>query len=261
MPRRKGSLAALWALATLGIASPAVADPKPADPAVRTADSRQTEFFEKEIRPILVERCQSCHGDKMHKGGLRLTSRDAALRGADGGPVIVPGKPSESRLVRAIEYAGELKMPPTGKLPDRDIVRLQRWVADGAVWPQAAKAGASAEGEVTPRQRDWWAFRPVRPVAPPAVRNGAWPRTEIDRFVLAELENRGLAPAAPADRRVLLRRATFDLTGLPPTPEDFDAFAADASDDAFARVVDRLLNSPAYGQRWARHWLDVARYT
>lgn len=221
------------------------------------------EFFEKQIRPILVEHCQKCHGDKKHKGGLRLTDRDLALMGGDTGAAILPGKPDESLLIKAIDYTGELKMPPDGKLSEGDIEKLKRWVMLGAPWPAAnTPPGESkpAGFQVTPVQQKWWAYQPVRDQAPPAVKDPGWPRNEVDQFILADLETRTLRPSEPADRRTWLRRVTFDLTGLPPTPEDVEVFLADASADACTRVVDRLLASPAYGQRWARHWLDVVRY-
>jgi hypothetical protein len=217
------------------------------------------EFFEKEVRPLLVEKCQKCHGGEKTRGGLLLLGREQMLEGGKRGPAIVPGEPERSLLVRAVEYQGEVKMPPKGKLSDGDIARLKRWIALGAPWP-AGPGTTASKFTVTEEQRRWWAFQPVREVSPPAVKNSAWPRSQIDRFILAELEAHGLTPAAPADKRTLLRRATFDLTGLPPTPEEVDAFLADESPDAFANVVDRLLASPAYGERWCRHWLDVVRY-
>src|SRR5947209_6244967 len=221
------------------------------------------DFFEREIRPLLIEKCQSCHGDKKVRGGLKLTAREAVLKGGDSGPALLPGKPDGSLLVRAIQYSGDLRMPPTGKLPAPDIAKLRRWIQQGAPWPESVKV-AQAPGaafQVTDEQRRWWAYQPVREVPPPDVKDKSWARTEIDRFILAELEKHGLPPAPPASRRTLIRRATFDLTGLPPTPEEVEAFVNDPAPDAFAKVVDRLLASPAYGQKWARHWLDVVRYT
>jgi hypothetical protein len=220
------------------------------------------EFFEKEIRPLLVEKCHKCHGKDKVRGGLRLIGREQLLKGGDSGPAVVPGKPEQSLLIQAISYRGELKMPPKGKLPDKDIARLKRWVSLGAPWPESPQTTANPTGafKITPEQRRWWAFQPVRPVPPPAVRNQTWPHSEIDRFILAELEAHGMTPAEPADRRKLLRRVSFDLVGLPPTPDQVEAFVHDDSPDAFARVVDRLLANSAYGQRWGRHWLDVVRY-
>ncbi len=174
----------------------------------------------------------------------------------------MPGKAGESLIVEAVEHRGELKMPPKGKLSEGEIDRLRRWIDLGLPWPES-HGGSPGPGEV-PRtlkaSQAWWSFQPVRAETPPTVKDTAWPRSEIDRFILAGLEAKGMTPARPADRRTLLRRATFDLTGLPPTPEEVDAFLADDSPDAFARVVDRLLASPAYGERWGRHWLDVVRY-
>jgi hypothetical protein len=222
------------------------------------------EFFEKEIRPLLVERCYKCHGTGKVRGGLRLLSRDLVLAGGDRGPAAVPGKPEESLLIAAVRRHGELKMPPTDVLPQGQVDRLTRWVALGLPWTTAvAQRPPTSGGEPAAHSgsKTWWAFQPVRNVARPEVRDTAWPRSEIDRFILSELEAHGLAPARAADRRTLLRRATFDLTGLPPSPQEIDAFLADRAPDAFAHVVDRLLASPAYGERWARHWLDVVRYT
>ena len=219
------------------------------------------EGFEKNIRPLLVEQCLKCHGPTKQSGGLRLDSRNALLKGGDSGPAAVSGKPEESLLVKAVAYSGELKMPPKGKLADGDAVALSDWIRRGLPWPDSKVApGGKAKALVTDEHRRWWAYQPVRPVAPPAVKNTAWPRSGIDRFILAGLEAKSFPPAPPADKRTLLRRATFDLTGLPPTPEEIVAFLKDDSPQAFARVVDRLLASPAYGERWGRHWLDVVRY-
>ncbi len=249
----RSALLALCALARLADAADTQADP--------AADA----FFESKVRPILVARCLECHGDSgKAKGGLRLTSKASILQGGDSGPSAVAGKPDESPLVAAIRYADEPRMPPKGKLPDGEVAALERWVALGLPWPEAAvtpaaTAPASAY-RITDEQRRFWSFRPVRGVEPPPVRDAAWPANPVDRFILAGLEAAGLEPSPPADRATLIRRATFDLTGLPPTPDEVAAFLADGAPDAFARVVDRLLDSPAYGQRWARHWLDVARY-
>jgi len=229
---------------------------------LRADEPATTEFFEKEVRPLLVERCQPCHNAEKSKNGLKLTDREAILKGGDGGQAVVPGKPEESLLIRAVRYLDEPKMPPKKKLSDADIAKLQRWVALGAPWPAVDKKEmrTPAGGSVTEAQRRWWAFQPVRDEPPPAVENDSQPRNEIDCFLLAELEQRGMQPAPPADRRKWIRRATFDLTGLPPTPEEVEAFLDDDSPRAFGQVVDRLLASPTYGQRWGRHWLDVVRY-
>ena len=224
--------------------------------------SKAVEFFEKEIRPLLVDKCQSCHGEKKKEGGLLLTGRDSVLKGGETGAAVVPGKPEASLLIRAVGYLDEPKMPPKGKLPDADVAKLKRWVKLGAPWPKTRAPAGSQAGvfEVTEAQRRWWAFQTVRDPTPPNVKNVSWPRNTVDQFVLAKLEARGMQPARPADRRTWLRRATFDLTGLPPTPGEVESFLADKSGAAYAKVVDQLLAAPAYGQRWARHWLDVVRY-
>jgi cytochrome c553 len=221
------------------------------------------EFFEKDIRPVLVEICQSCHGAEKSKGGLKLVDRAAILRGGDSGAAIVPGKPDESLVIRAVRYLDEPKMPPKKKLTDTQVAKLERWVAMGAPWPaehKAQRAVTAGALRLTDAQRRWWAFQPVRDEPPPFARDGSGRGNAVDCFISAELDKHGILAASPADRRTLIRRATFDLTGLPPTPEEVQAFLDDNSAGAFGHVVDRLLASPAYGQRWARHWLDVVRY-
>jgi mono/diheme cytochrome c family protein len=238
---------------TCGVARTAEPPPDPA----------QVEFFEKQVRPLLAERCQQCHGPDKQKGGLRLDSRAALLEGGDSGPAVVPGQPDQSRLVQAVRYADELRMPPKGKLPGDQVAVLAAWVKMGAPWPEATEVRTAAPASgltVTAKDREFWSFRPVREPPPPQVRDASLPRSPIDRFVLAKLEEQGLSPVAAADKRTLIRRATFDLIGLPPTPAEVDAFLADPSPGAFAKVVDRLLASQHYGERWARHWLDVARF-
>jgi cytochrome c553 len=244
----------LLLLLSLVLAAPAHAQaPSPA----------AVEFFEKEVRPLLVERCLKCHGDQKPKGGLQLISQAAVLKGGDTGPAAVVGKPDDSLLIQAVRQSGDLKMPPKDKLKDREIETLARWVKIGLPWPEGAvlKPPSDRKFVITDEQRRFWAWQPVHVVPPAPVRDAAWARSDLDRYVLAGLEAKGLRPAKPADRRTLIRRATFDLTGLPPTPEEIDAFLNDDSPEAFARVVDRLLASPAHGQRWGRHWLDVVRYT
>jgi hypothetical protein len=215
------------------------------------------DFFEMKVRPVLAKHCLSCHaGTKM--GGLEMTSRESLLRGGNSGPAVQPGKPEESLLIQAVRQThARIKMPPTGRLPESEIEDLVAWIREGAEWPhrEAPPPAISAE------QRKWWSLQPVRKPAPPEVRKSAWATSPIDRFILAQLEAKNLRPAPPADRRTLLRRATYDLTGLPPTPEEVEAFAADRAPDAFARVIDRLLASPRYGERWGRYWLDIARYS
>jgi hypothetical protein len=223
------------------------------------------QFFEAKIRPVLVAHCGKCHSSSAEKlrGGLRLDTREGLRLGGDSGPVIVPGRPEESLLLGAIRYRDEdLQMPPKGKLPDAVIADFEVWIKMGAPDPRTASASATAGRPSADfaKGREFWSFRPPKKSAPPSVKRMDWPRGEIDRFLLAALEARGLAPVSSAPGPKLLRRATFDLIGLPPAPEELDAFLADDSPDAFAKVVDRLLASPRFGERWGRHWLDVARY-
>lgn len=227
-------------------------------------DAASVAFFEKQVRPLLVEHCHSCHSAKANKtqGGLALDSREAILKGGDTGPAVVPGKPEKSLLVSAVHAnKGELQMPPKGKLRPPQIAALETWVRDGAVYPAGAKtAAATALDPTSPEARQFWSFQPLRKLPAPVVQNAKWPQRPIDSFLLAAMEQRKLTPSAGADRRTLIRRASFDLTGLPPTPEEVDAFVRDTKPDAYARLVDRLLTSPHYGERWARYWLDLARY-
>ena len=218
-------------------------------------------FFENQVRPVLVKHCLNCHGPKKQSGGLRLDSRDAALRGGDRGPALVSSQPDKSLLIQAVSHQGDLRMPPKTKLNDAEIGMLKKWILAGALWPKdAGGATAIRTGVITPAERKFWSLQPVKAVAPPKVQDTAWPKNDIDRFILQRLEEKQLKPAPDADSRTLIRRVTFDLIGLPPTPEEVDAFLADKSPDAFAKVVDRLLASKHYGERWGRHWLDVVRY-
>ena len=224
-------------------------------------------FFEAKVRPILVERCQTCHGPEPAKGGLRLDTRAGMLAGGDSGPVVVAGQPAASLLVEAIGHAGDIQMPPKSKLPAAEIATLTRWVETGAFWPvdRAEPAGLAASS-VQPfnlaDRAQHWSWQPITSGPPPEVRDSSWPANAVDRFILAKLEAAGLAPARDADRGTLIRRASFDLIGLPPRPDQVAAFLADPApiDQAFARVVDRLLASPHYGERWARHWMDLVRF-
>lgn len=221
----------------------------------------QEQFFEKRVRPLLISNCFSCHDNSTQMGSLRLDSRAALLKGGTSGAAIIPGDPEKSLLIRAVCYDSKLKMPPSGKLTAQQIADLTAWVKMGAPWPEVRRpvsAATSAPGSA--QSARFWSFQPVKSPPIPVVKNRAWVKSPLDAFILAGLEKKGLIPATPADRRTLLRRATFDLTGLPPTPEEVNAFRADTSPDAFSRVVDRLLASPQYGERWGRHWLDVVRY-
>ncbi|HET6424534.1 MAG TPA: PSD1 and planctomycete cytochrome C domain-containing protein [Planctomycetaceae bacterium] len=219
------------------------------------SSAAEVDFFEKQVRPVLVEHCQKCHGAAKQWANLRLDSREAMLKGGDNGPAIVPGQPEASLLIRAVRHTDEnLKMPENGKLADGQIAALVRWVEQGAVYPGGAIATAQL------RDPNHWSFRPPVPQSLPAVKDVAWPQSPIDHFILAKLEAANVAPAAPADKRTLIRRVTFDLTGLPPTQAEIESFLNDQRPEAFAIVVDRLQDSPAYGEHWGRHWLDVARY-
>jgi len=216
------------------------------------------DHFENNVRPLLTSQCAKCHDDKKQQGGLRVDSRAALLKGGESGPAILPGKPEDSLLIRAVRHSGELKMPSGKKLPAEQIAHLERWVREGAVWPGPSKAPVI--GDVMAFGKNLWSLKPVRKVSAPETKDKGWAKTDIDRFILSQLEKNGLSPVADADRRTLLRRVTLDLTGLPPTPEEIANFLSDNSPGAYAKVVDRLLASPRYGERWGRHWLDVARY-
>ncbi|MEI7685601.1 MAG: PSD1 and planctomycete cytochrome C domain-containing protein [Planctomycetota bacterium] len=228
---------------------------------VARADQASDAFFENQVRPILAKSCQKCHGAKKQNGSLRLDSRMDVLRGGDQGPSVVVGDPKKSLLIQALSHQNDLRMPPKQKLSEEQIAVLVKWVQMGAPWPAESQAPATIRsGPVSDADRAFWSFRPVVELPPPPVRDAAWVRNDIDRFILAKLEAKGLKPAPDADRRTLIRRATFDLIGLPPTPEDVNAFLADESPDAYAKLVERLLASKHYGERWGRHWLDVVRY-
>ncbi|HLF94920.1 MAG TPA: DUF1549 domain-containing protein, partial [Planctomycetota bacterium] len=219
------------------------------------------EFFEKNIRPILTDRCAKCHGTLpgKPKGGLRLDSRATLLRGGLSGPALVPGDPDQSLLIQAIRRGNpDLQMPPDKGLSAAQVADFVAWVKMGAPDPRVDAAVRPAAASTTPQAL--WSLRPIRTPQLPQVRDRDWPLGPVDSFVLAKLEEKGLVPNEPADKRTLLRRATFDLIGLPPTPEEVEAFLSDDSPQAFERVIDRLLASPHYGERWGRHWLDAARY-
>ena len=222
-------------------------------------------FFEARIRPVLAERCYQCHSaaalrDGTLKAELLLDSRAGMHKGGESGAAVVPGKPGEGQLLDAIHYRG-LEMPPDGKLPAEVIADFETWIGMGAPDPRDGPAAALARREIdVAAGRNHWSYRRLAPVAPPAVQDGGWVRNDIDRFIRAAQEAAGLVPAGEAARETLLRRVTFDLTGLPPTPEELQAFRADGSTTAYETVVDRLLASPRFGERWGRHWLDAARY-
>ncbi len=215
----------------------------------------QLRQFETHVRPILEEHCLKCHGSMKQWASLRLDSREAILKGGDSGPAAVAGQPDESLLIRAVRHDDEnLKMPQDDRLTDAQIEILTLWVKSGLAFPAASAASG--------RHRDpnHWAFTPPAEVVIPKVQNSAWTQSDLDRFVLAQLEAAGLLPAPKADKRSLIRRVTFDLTGLPPTPAEISAFLNDERPEAYQELIERLLSSPAYGERWGRHWLDIARY-
>jgi mono/diheme cytochrome c family protein len=238
------------------------------EPAARTKAAGER-FFEERVRPLLAEHCYTCHGEKKQKGGLRLDSLEAILTGGESGPAIIAGKPGESLLVEAINYAG-LEMPPKGKLPADKVDVLTRWVSIGAPWPssdRAAHATAVAPPAPAPTApASLWSFKPIRHVTVPEPARSdpralsEWAQNPIDAFILQGLERHHLTPSPEADKATLIRRVTFDLTGLPPTLDEIDAFLLDDRPGAYERLVDRLLASPRYGERWGRHWLDLVRY-
>ena len=284
--------AGVMTLAALPLALQIAAEARQAaSPAASRPES--AEYFEANVRPVLAANCYDCHADEK-MGGLRLDSREGLLKGGKSGPAMVPGDPDTSLMIQAVRQTRDtLKMPKGGRLRPAEVDALTEWVRAGAPWPTfvtgstatgaspAASAGApsaAATGNasagnaasvlaaaapayvIKPEQRAFWSFQPIRVQPVPAVSRSSWPKTDIDRFVLARLERAGLAPVRAAGKRTLIRRATLDLIGLPPTPDEIDAFEKDESPDAFAKVVDRLLAAPQYGETWGRLWLDIARY-
>ena len=225
-------------------------------------DDASLEFFEKQVRPILIARCYECHADKgTPRGGLRLDSRDALIKGGDTGPAVTFEKPGESLFVSSINYGDTYQMPPKSKLPASEIAILTRWVEMGLPWPkETVKSGTVKPFDLAARTAEHWCWHPVKQTAPPAVKNQQWPISNVDRFILSKLESKGLSPAPAAERHTLLRRVYFDLIGLPPSPEEVEQFIRDERPNALEIVVDRLLDSVHFGERWGRHWLDLTRY-
>ena len=246
----------VW-LALLGVAvAPCIVVPA-AEPA-----SAELKFFEQHVRPLLIENCLECHSGEEPSGGLRLDSVQGLRAGGESGEVVRPGDPDDSLILQAVRYES-LEMPPDDQLEERQVAVLERWIADGAVWPDADALPVPRESRTkafSDEDRAYWAFQPVASPALPEVSDSAWCRNGVDHFILAALDAHELTPAPEADRRTLIRRLSYDLTGLPPTPEEVDAFLSDTGADAYGRLVERLLESPAYGQHWAQHWLDVVRY-
>jgi mono/diheme cytochrome c family protein len=230
-------------------------------PAVASPAAAQ--FFETKVRPVLAEHCFKCHGDvKKPKGELRLDSLSGMLAGGDQGPAIVPRHPDKSLLVKAINWTGDLKMPPTKKLDREQIADLTQWIAMGAPWPGGDKPLVARKDDfhISDKDRAHWSFQPIRRPALPAVKNPKWVSNPVDAFILAGLESKGLRPNPPASPRELVRRVYYDLIGLPPTPEQVEAFVKDPSPDAYETLIERLFESPHYGEKWGRHWLDLVRF-
>ncbi len=257
----------LPALLLAGLLATVHADTKSApvdkDHAARMAQGVQ--LFKDKVRPVLMSKCLRCHGGKKIESEFDLHDRELLLKGGMGGPAVLPGKSKESLLYKVVAHLKEPHMPEGGdKLPDATVAAIAQWIDLGAPYdaPLLAKEVATAwtRKTITPESRKFWSFQPLKRVEPPAVQNKDWVRTPLDRFILAKLEAAHLQPNAPVDRRRLIRRVTFDLIGLPPTPEEVEAFVKDTSPDAYEKVVDRLLASPRHGERWGRHWLDLARF-
>ena len=216
------------------------------------------EFFQARVKPVLEAKCLGCHVSEP-QGGLRMDSREALLKGGKSGPALVKGDPDASLLVKSLRYQHDLKMPPAGALPANEIEDIVRWIADGAVWEESAR-DALQPYEISEEHRQHWAFQPLWQGAVPAPASSDESANAVDRFLLARLESEGLEPSSLASKRTLIRRVTYDLTGLPPTPQETNDFLADDSETAYAELVERLLESPRYGERWGRHWLDLVRY-
>ncbi len=255
-------------LAVLGIALSAAWAVVPSSRAADAPTPEQLAFFEKSIRPVLVRECYSCHSTDAEKvrGSFKLDTRDAIRKGGDHGPAVVPGDVDKSYILKAIKHAEDVKpMPPKkDQLPDAVIADFEKWIAMGAPDPRDAPVKTAGQWQIDiEKGRKFWAFQPPKKTAPPDVKDAAWPKSDIDRFLLSEMETKGLKPVADADPRTLIRRLSFDLIGLPPSPEDVEAFVKDYAarpQPAVEALVDKLLASPQFGERWGRHWLDVARY-
>ncbi len=261
------------ALAVWGACSFVAAEGESAAPGAGDAGGRAAEdFFEAKVRPVLVENCVSCHGEEKQKAELRLDSRERLLKGSETGPVVVPGEPRKSRLIEAIHYRGEVLMPPKGKLPIAAIEAIEEWVKLGAPWPASpairGEKRPSAPGTTPPGAESvatHWAFKPLRRPTLPIVKDSSWARSDLDLFALAAMEENGLTPAPEADPATLIRRVSVGLTGIRPTFDEIEEFEGDARIDSFDRgydrLIERLLASRRYGERWGRHWLDIARYS
>jgi hypothetical protein len=264
MRLRPGVIAVMLSLGGMGAIEAARAAPgsEPERASVPAAlNTEEIQFFETRVRPLFIKHCYECHSSqaKVLKGGLHLDSKNGWMKGGDSGPAVVPGDPESSLLIEAIRYQS-LEMPPRGKLPAPEIAVLERWVRMGAPDPRTDPARKNRAQADLGAARSHWAFRPIAKPPVPGVRDHSWPRSDVDRFILARLESEELTPAADAGKQVLVRRVFFDLAGVPPAPAEIESFVADDAPDALARIVDALLGRPEFGQRWGRHWLDVARY-
>ena len=262
---RCARLAAILAVAICLLGLDAARAAESGSSAELVATPEQERFFEEKVRPVLATKCMECHGPQKQESGLRLDSRQAVIDGGDSGErAVVPGEPERSLLVKAINHVGDYHMPPTTKLPDEQVNAITEWVKIGAPWPKSAESipmQQSAAERAAIDRASHWAYQSIHNPPLPQIQNSKSEiQNAIDVFIVARLEAAGLTPSPEADRRTLIRRLTFDLIGLPPTPEDVDDFLADQAPDAYEQLVDRLLASPAYGERWGRHWLDVARY-
>jgi hypothetical protein len=261
--RSASALTGLIAVALLSAAEPLPTSERKFTP-------EQIAFFEKEVQPLLQQHCLKCHGGEKVRGNLRLTGREHVLKGGDLGPAFSADKPDESRLLQAINWKDGLEMPPKGKLPAADIETLTKWVKMGLPWSagktEVVKKEEPKGGVVTEESKNYWAYRPVKAREVPFQRerpanvSASWIRNPIDAYLLARMQTKGLSPNPAADRVTLIRRATYDLIGLPPTPEQVDAFVNDRSPDAYEKLIDKLLESPQYGEKWGRHWLDLVRF-
>jgi hypothetical protein len=221
------------------------------------ADTASVDFFEAKIRPVFIEHCEKCHGSSKQQGGFRLDSKEHFLKGSDSGPIFNPTKPSESKLLKLLHYQGELKMPPKGKLPDQVLSDISEWIKKGAPWPADSKKNLNS---IANANQDHWAFKPIKKPTPPKIAQPSLASNEIDFFIQAKLEQNKVSLSPQADKRTLIRRLYFVLVGLPPTPQELESFLNDSDPQAYPKLVNRLLDSSHFGERWARHWLDLARY-
>jgi Protein of unknown function (DUF1549)/Protein of unknown function (DUF1553)/Planctomycete cytochrome C len=261
-----GAAAALFCISVVSSGQNQVAAPKDLDPEHAAKMAKGLDLFKKHVKPLIESKCLRCHGGQKIESELDLSDRDSLVKGGLHGPAIVPGKSKDSLLIKLVGHQKEPFMPKNGaQLPPDVRAQLAAWIDLGAPYDNPLTAAKSkkrswTEKVVEPEAKQWWAFQPLAKPAPPAVKNAAWAKSSLDRFILAKLEAAGIAPNPPAPRNVLIRRAYFDLLGLPPTPEEVDTFLNDKSPDAWPKLIDRILNSPHYGERWGRHWLDLARF-